>query len=68
MDEYTARQELEAIEMRKALWQWLMAQRSRHATSNKWPEPQPLAPSDEQVRADLARILLPKRKRFLGLF
>lgn len=69
MDKYTARQVISDSEMRQALWEWLMAHRTPEGGHDGIPlRPSPIPPSDDRIREDLERILLPKRKRFLGLF
>jgi hypothetical protein len=65
MDQYEARQLLNDATMRQALWCWLHAQQP-DVIAHKRPVPAP--PSDETIQADLRRILLPRRQRFLGLF
>ncbi len=64
MDEHTARQTLNDVAMREALWCWLVEQQPE--VKNGRPTPMP--PSDERICEDLQRILFPKQRRFLGLF
>jgi|WetSurMetagenome_2_1015567.scaffolds.fasta_scaffold49370_3 hypothetical protein len=65
MDQYTARQTLNDAALRQALWLWLEAQ---HPEVLYQGRPVPPPPSDETIQDELRRILLPRRKRFFGLF
>jgi hypothetical protein len=58
MNELEMQQELNDIAMRAALWEWLQKQRPDNKRINMGPD----APKDEFVRADLRRILFPKRR------
>lgn len=61
MNQQSARQIIDDVAMRAALWKWLTSQ-------IPWPSGVPHitpdAPSDEIVQADLKRILFPERKLF----
>ena len=70
MNEYQVRAVSEDMVMRRVLWNWLMDQKWQADPVGKAvirPDYSIMAVSDDEVRADLRRILLPRRK-FLGLF
>ena len=65
MNEYEAKQILDDAAMRRGLWVYLWQFRQDAKCEN--PRPFPLL-RDEDIEDELRRILLPPRKKFLGIF
>ena len=64
MDEYEARQLMQDAKGRRYLWEQLWKASHEHEKGRPIPTP----PPDEAIQEELRRILLPKRRKFLGLF
>ncbi|MFA5714371.1 MAG: hypothetical protein WC998_01350 [Candidatus Paceibacterota bacterium] len=65
MNEYEAKQCLDDAEMRRGLWVYLWQFRQDAKHENHLPYP---LLRDEDIEEELKRILLPPRKKFLGIF
>lgn len=68
MSEYQACQQLNDSVMRRALWMWLQQQRPDLYRPGTLPRAVLPPPGDDQVIADLRRILLPSRHWWQRLF
>lgn len=64
IDEHEVKKMTQDAASRKALYEILW--RAGHA--NEKDRPMPAPPSDKYIQEELVRILLPKRKKFFGLF
>jgi hypothetical protein len=63
MNEFEAKRMLQDAAARRALWEMLWKAAHVHEVGRPIP-----SSSDDEIKKELERILLPKRKKFLGLF